>query len=908
MSGRPFDEAHPVLDFDLPGMDTRIAAITPPLSPDGTAFAFRLHKVTPWTLAQFIDVDYISPLGAGLMSFFIDSQATTIVTGSRGSGKCVDSDSLLQISDGTNVKIGEFVDSIVENAWNKIPLEDGVCVDLSENGFDYETLTMNSALKMEDAKISKVWRRKAPGEMVSLKLRSGKTIITTPEHPFFLTSGGKVIQKRADELSVSDFVATPRIIKVKSSREVSLDWLKTKLSFEPKLLGVDSEVRKKLKNMSYLEMRVLSEKLSISFNVLNSIRSGRRQNVSFSELKKFSRYFNFDFLKLVESSPFWVFYNSKHKIKPDFFIKSLDLKGARFLGLLFGDGHLDELQVSLSNTNMDLLNEFKALCKELFNVDARIVFPKDRVTYCQVSSTGLARMLSLKLGIPLGKKADVQEMSEDIVKSENLIVAQYLRGYFDCDASVDTARKTIEFATASKRMVFDVQNSLQRFGILSTVRGKMVNSKEYYRLFISGKNAFKFSKEIGFSLDYKKKALDLAFIKEEFNTNIDIIPNCLQTLELIQKQHRVFTSRVISLDQNNISRQKMQRLISNMDFTIPEVNDLKRLANSEIFWDEILEARKMPYAKKFVYDLTVDNTHNFVANGVIAHNTSLMSGLMLEILQNSRIIVQEDTLELPVEYLKNIGFNIQRLKTRSPIGVQENNNEVSPEDALRTSLRLGDSALVVGEVRSKEAKVLYEAMRVGAAGNVVMGTIHGDSAYSVWDRVVNDLEVPTTSFKATDIVCVARPIRFKGSLEKHRRVVQITEVKKHWTGDPSEEGGLLDLMNYNAKKDKLELVEDNLKESDLFSKISNLSGLSHEKIWKNIRMTAESKSFLVDLKNEFNLPSLLEAENTILANNKLVILKEDQLEEFGSIDYNELIGKWKNWVRKDLVKRVKQRS
>jgi len=288
--------------------------------------------------------------------------------------------------------------------------------------------------------------------------------------------------------------------------------------------------------------------------------------------------------------------------------------------------------------------------------------------------------------------------------------------------------------------------------------------------------------------------------------------------------------------------------------------------------------------------------------------TSLMGGLMLEILQNSRIIVQEDTLELPVEYLKNIGFNIQRLKTRSPIGVQENNNEVSPEDALRTALRLGDSALVVGEVRSKEAKVLYEAMRVGAAGNVVMGTIHGDSAYSVWDRVVNDLGVPTTSFKATDIVCVARPIRFKGSLEKHRRVVQITEVKKHWTGDPSEEGGLLDLMNYDAKKDKLELVEDNLKESDLFSKISNLSGLSHEKIWKNIRMVAESKSFLVDLKNEFNIPSLLEAENTILANNKLVILKEDQLEEFGSIDYNELIGKWKNWVRKDLVKRVKQRS
>jgi archaeal flagellar protein FlaI len=43
-------------------------------------------------------------------------------------------------------------------------------------------------------------------------------------------------------------------------------------------------------------------------------------------------------------------------------------------------------------------------------------------------------------------------------------------------------------------------------------------------------------------------------------------------------------------------------------------------------------------------------------------------------------------------------------------------------------------------------------MRVGAAGNVVIGTIHADSAYSVWDRVVNDLGVPTTSFKATDLL------------------------------------------------------------------------------------------------------------------------------------------------------------
>lgn len=284
--------------------------------------------------------------------------------------------------------------------------------------------------------------------------------------------------------------------------------------------------------------------------------------------------------------------------------------------------------------------------------------------------------------------------------------------------------------------------------------------------------------------------------------------------------------------------------------------------------------------------------------------TSLLGALLQEIPQNSRIIIQEDTLELPVDYLKNIGFNIQRLKTKSAISVSKTETEVAPEEALRTALRLGDSALILGEVRSTEAKVLYEAMRVGAAGNVVMGTIHADSAYSVWDRVVNDLGVPTTSFKATDLVIVARPIRFKGSLTKHRRVVEITEVKKHWDNDPSREGGLLYLMKYDAAKDSLELQEDNLKESDLLKRIQSTSGLSINDIWDEIKLRGNAKLFLVEKKNEFSLPNLIESENTTRASSKLLLLKEIMLEEKGRIDYTELFEKYKSWVTKSLIPSV----
>ena len=68
-----------------------------------------------------------------------------------------------------------------------------------------------------------------------------------------------------------------------------------------------------------------------------------------------------------------------------------------------------------------------------------------------------------------------------------------------------------------------------------------------------------------------------------------------------------------------------------------------------------------------------------------------------------------------------------------------------------------------------------------------------------------------------------------------------------------------------------------------------------------------SPSFLVGLKDELKIPALLEAENTVLANSKIMLMKEDQLQEFGSVDYDAVLGEWKNWVKKNLVKRVKER-
>jgi type IV secretory pathway ATPase VirB11/archaellum biosynthesis ATPase len=284
--------------------------------------------------------------------------------------------------------------------------------------------------------------------------------------------------------------------------------------------------------------------------------------------------------------------------------------------------------------------------------------------------------------------------------------------------------------------------------------------------------------------------------------------------------------------------------------------------------------------------------------------TSFLQALMLELLPSLRIIVQEDTLELPVPFMKGLGYNIQRLKTQSAIAVSRISAEVPPEEALRTALRLGDSVLVVGEVRSKEAQVLYEAMRIGAVGNTVMGTIHGENAYSVWDRIVNDLEVPNTSFKATDIVVTCAPIRFKGSIKKDRRLVEITEIGKHWYDDPEREGGLIGLIEFDVTKDDQYFLEQNMKKSEMFPKIAKKRGMKLTDIIADINSRADVKQFTVDMKNKFVIPELLEAKYTVPANDKWLLVLERQREMHGSVDFKEAESEWQDWMMQNQVKEL----
>lgn len=316
-----------------------------------------------------------------------------------------------------------------------------------------------------------------------------------------------------------------------------------------------------------------------------------------------------------------------------------------------------------------------------------------------------------------------------------------------------------------------------------------------------------------------------------------------------------------------------------------------------------------PLAAGLLSFLIDGNRTMLVAGTRSAGKSSLLGSLLVEIMRKYRIITIEDTLELPTESLRNFGYNIQPMKVAGALA--KGTSEVPADEGIRTTLRLGDSALIVGEVRSKEARALYEAMRVGALANVVAGTIHGDSPYGVFDRVVNDLEVPRTSFKATDIVVVANPIKSADGLHKWRRVTQITEVRKEWEDDPLREHGFVDLMKYDAEKDELEPTDALINgDSDILKSIAgqvkDWAG-NWDAVWNNILVRAQIKEHLVKRSDEEKDPDMLEAQFVIQCNDEFHRISDSVKEKTGKLDTDRIGFEWKEWLEREINRRKARR-
>ncbi len=98
--------------------------------------------------------------------------------------------------------------------------------------------------------------------------------------------------------------------------------------------------------------------------------------------------------------------------------------------------------------------------------------------------------------------------------------------------------------------------------------------------------------------------------------------------------------------------------------------------------------------------------------------------------------------------------------------------EIDLYDLMKAALRQRPEYILVGEIRGREAYVLFQAM---ATGHTTYSTVHADSAKSLIHRLEGKpINIPRIMLQALDVVTIQVTTRVKG--KRVRRCKQIIEI------------------------------------------------------------------------------------------------------------------------------------
>jgi len=887
ISGRPLDEANPILDtqLEIGKLRARIAIIQRPLSVDGLAYSIRRHREAPWTLPLFIKNKMLNPFAAGLLSFLIDGSRTLLVAGTRSSGKTsllgslmleiipkyriivvedsVTGDSEIIIKENDNFKkttIGELIDKRIEkNGFIDIS---GREKELNKDGIKIFSIDKNGKVVL--SKPSKFIRHKVNKNIYEIATTSGKKIKVTEDHSLFTIDEKNILKP----------------IKSKDIKEGSFIAIPSKLAFDNKLKSINL--------LKYLEK--LDKKIFVFGNGIEEyIKENRKKlfNLAYSLGYKKSAVQNWTIKNIL---PAKIFEKVKNKInKKNLQIKSygnsnlinanleLDKVFLNFVGLWLADGCYDKNSVIISVQE----NENKKIVKEVaerFGINVKL----HSDGFSSMLNSSILKEIMSKV-LKLNGNSYTKKISEWGYNLSDEQIGFLLKGYYSGDGCASD--KEVVFSSCSKELVSDISSLLLRFNIILRISEMKEKDKTINCRIGSTKMLQIFKDKIGFIVNSKQKKLEKLCSRISTHDTSDVIPLSIEVKEELNEiLGNNFNKQDYIFRKNDIGRNKLKEFLEEIPagiYTNP-IDSLRSVVDSDIFWDKVKTIKKINNPSGFVYDISVPKHENFICGNILAHNT----------------------LELPVESLRSLQYNILRMKVRSAL--LKSGTEVSADDGIRTSLRLGDSSLIIGEIRSTEAEALYEAMRVGALANVVAGTIHGASPYGVFDRVVNDLKVPATSFKATDIIAVCNPIKSADGLHSWKRMLQLAEVRKHWKEDPLAEKGFVDLLKYNVKKDELEPTDDLINgDSETLKDIaSNVRGWAGnwDAIYDNVLLRAKIKKEVVDVAEKTGNEEILEAKFNTLSNHAFHRISDEVIQEIGLPLGDKVFPLWQKWLNQEIKK------
>ncbi len=268
----------------------------------------------------------------------------------------------------------------------------------------------------------------------------------------------------------------------------------------------------------------------------------------------------------------------------------------------------------------------------------------------------------------------------------------------------------------------------------------------------------------------------------------------------------------------------------------------------------MLKFKTMDSAQLAFLWLAVENGKSMLLSGGTASGkTSLLNALSLFIKPSFKIVSIEDTPELRLPHPHWVPH-----VARTPISLKGETGEVSLFDLLKSSLRQRPDYLVVGEVRGKEAYVLFQQI---ATGHPSMATIHAASIPQLVDRLITPpISLPPTLLENIDIIVFLVLARRKGKYV--RRVNEILEI---W-GVKKQNLLTTRIFQWKPVSDDFEPVD----KSKVLKDIATRQGLTEESIKDELMMRKRILEWMKE-KEIYNYEEVSNIISTYYSNPEKVI-------------------------------------
>ena len=152
---------------------------------------------------------------------------------------------------------------------------------------------------------------------------------------------------------------------------------------------------------------------------------------------------------------------------------------------------------------------------------------------------------------------------------------------------------------------------------------------------------------------------------------------------------------------------------------------IRKFARRRLSLDDLARSGSLPGTLPSLLRSAVERRLNIlVSGGTGTGKTTLLAAIAGLIPGDERMIVIEDTVELPLAHPNALRLAARRATDYAPA--------VTVRDLLRAALRHRPDRIVVGEVRGGEAWDLLQALNTGHAGS--LSTLHANSAYNALKR------------------------------------------------------------------------------------------------------------------------------------------------------------------------------